>query len=131
MTDLNKYIDIPYVEGACGWDGCNCYGLFRLFKEHEQGILLPALEQEESRGGDVIANYIDRVSAKMFRKVQTPRFGDGVVFDISGQPRHIGIIIDHREMLHVEKGSDSCIEPYTIPGSHWFNNFTGFFEYVG
>lgn len=131
MTDLNKYIDIPYKKGACGWDGCNCYGLLRLFKKTEQGILLPALEGEEKKGPDVIASWINQEILDHWRQVDDPKFGDGIAFDICGQPRHIGIVIDHREMLHVEKGSDSCIEPYTIKGSQWHNNLIGFFEYVG
>lgn len=131
MTDLNRYIEIPYKKGACGWDGCNCYGLLRLFYRHEKGIELPALEHEEEKGGEVIADWINKIIAQLWEPTESPVFADGVAFDISGRPRHIGIIIDRDWMLHVERGADSCIEKYTTPGSQWQNNLIGFFRYVG
>jgi len=129
MINLRKYIGIPYGKGACGWEGSNCWGLVCIFYEAEYGILLPRLEEEENKGPATISRLIREQAEKQWEPTSCPEFGDVIVFNIVGDPRHIAIYLNPVEMLHVEKGKDACIEQYT--DLNWENIFEGFYKYVG
>ncbi len=140
MTDPDKYLAVrKYIEGrdgrglpykprACGWDGCNCFGLVRLFYKTERGILLPALEGEETDAGN-IAGWFGREIARAWEPVATAEWSDCAVFNRGGDHRHVGIMIDAVHMLHIEKGADACFE--AARGMSRKNQFAGFYRYAG
>jgi len=140
MTDQDKYLALrKYIEGpdgnglqykpmACGWNGCNCFGLVRLFYENERGILLPALEGEETDAGN-IAGWFGKEIARAWAPVQTAEWSDCAVFNRGGNHRHVGIMIDIDNMLHIEKGAGVCFEPAMSLTRK--NQFAGFYRYVG
>jgi len=58
------------------------------------------------------------------------RTGDGVLFDICGQPSHVGIVTTPKRgrFLHAAPGSQSCIESYLSP--KWARRLVGFYRHA-
>lgn len=55
--------------------------------------------------------------AKHSRQVESPQRGDVVLLQVMGQPSHMGIMINEREMLHSMAGINACIE--RIDSARW------------
>lgn len=108
--DLRKYIGIPYVEKACGFDGVDCWQLVRLLYRHEFGEEIPDLDNYDVRSPspDIVAS----LDGHGWRAVEEPTVGDVVLFDLSryGAPDHIGIYVGNDRVLHIAMASMSVIQ---------------------
>lgn len=118
MTDLSRYIGIPYRTGARGPDAVDCAGLVMQFYRHELGIELPAIfyGEEISREG-MAAIADDGLRSGQWIKIDQPSVGDVLVFRMFGQPTHVGVYIGGDDFLHSVEGKDSCIERVSSWGS--------------
>jgi len=107
MTErpIGKYIGIPWVTDGHSLEGCDCWGLFRLFYRNEYQINLPGLTSGEAMYG-------------AWTKVDTPIVGDLLLFRTTEGP-HVGIALSKTEMLHVDKCTTSRIENFK--GLAWKN----------
>ena len=55
------------------------------------------------------------------------RLGDGIMFRMRGEPLHVGMVLALGTMLHVEDGSDTCIEKYD--NFRWEKRIVGFYRH--
>ena len=110
--DINKYIGIPYKSKGYGFDGADCYGLLWLFMKEELDIILPMFEQYNPyEDAKEVANQIDiNLPLLTGKQVDTPKFGDVVLFRFRGAPSHFGVYIESNKVLHILKGTDSTYE---------------------
>jgi cell wall-associated NlpC family hydrolase len=110
--DLRPYLGLPYRPGGDTRDGVDCYGLLRLVYRELCGLHLD--EAEGVVGGE-------------WRRVETARLWDALLFNIAGQPAHCGIALDNSEMLHIVRGGTSCIERFT--SMRWISRIDGIYRH--
>jgi cell wall-associated NlpC family hydrolase len=119
---MRGFVGIPFVDGGRDMTGCDCWGLVRLVYSLEAGIDLPSY-------GEIAAVDLIRVARSMrddafadpWRRVTNePRRPMDVVLmrrlgDIGRAPIHVGILIDHKRMLHTVLAADSRTVPLDHP----------------
>jgi cell wall-associated NlpC family hydrolase len=118
MNWTNDYIGIPFVDGGRTFDGCDCWGLVRLIFEKELDITLPQY-------GEISSSDMIRISEKMKAgrddaETWLPVLGDAKQFDVvvmawTGRksPGHVGVAVDARRLIHVEKGINTSMVPFS------------------
>lgn len=120
--NLKKYIGIPFKDKACGFDGCDCYGLVRLVYKEELKIELPYLGDQYStafnRGevSGVVQGAVDSGWAADVEKGNYKLF-DVLAFRRGVDDAHVGLWIAPSTMLHILEGSNAGCERFD--GVRW------------
>jgi murein DD-endopeptidase / murein LD-carboxypeptidase len=114
-----EFIGIPYLDRGETIDGCDCWGLVRLFHERVLGRRLPHYDYRSANGPEV--PDLLRQGWVRWQPVELPQtqLGDVLALKIGRNPVHCGIVINSRQMLHILEGRNSCIEEYA--SGFWFN----------
>ena len=98
---IEELVGTPYQEP---------FGCFALVREalHRLGKNVPDYTDglPESRSLEALRDGL----ARHAELVETPQRGDVVLLRVLGQPGHIGIMLNRREMLHSMAGVNACIE---------------------
>lgn len=128
MYNTNKYINIPFESHGRTFQGCDCYGLVRLFLNNELGKNLPDFEDYiNPKDREQIQNLIIKnkplISAK---QIDTPEEGCIAVFNIRHHPTHLGVYIGNNYILHTMQGSNSLLEKIDSPRLR--GRLEGFYE---
>lgn len=127
LTDLSKFVGIPYLLGGRTFGGCDCYGLAVLLYK-QNGIILPDVEVDSLEESTKV--FIEEENRGYWAKVSTASCGSLAVFKNKAElPTHCGVMLDRRRILHTVKGSRSCIEKIDSP--IWKGQLYGFFEFNG
>lgn len=125
--NIDKYIGLPYQENGRTWQGVDCWGLARLFYKHELNIQLPDYSDLYSGSwNEQIASLINH-HKDSWQEISDPQVGDLCLFNIYGEPTHIGVYCGNNSFLHSREGKDSVIE--TLSSVSWKKRFQGFFRY--
>ncbi len=122
-----KYIGLPYKDACWGPEFFDCWGLLsHVYKEEFEIDITQDMTMYNSRVGKVkrLAKYVS-----LWRPVDEPKVGDGVLFLIHGTTPHCSIYIGDGKVLHAVEGIDSCID--TISSPRWKSRLEGYYEYVG
>lgn len=124
----NKYVGIPYLENGRSTSGLDCWGLVRLFYKQEFNIDLPSYLEEYSGSYDpklpqIIENYKDN-----WTKTCAPKLGDICLFNMLGEPTHVGIYLGNTKFLHARQDQASVIESIQRP--IWRNRLEGIYTYT-
>ena len=98
--NYDKYIGLPYLDNGRTEAGVDCWGLARIFYKDELGIELPSYAEEYIGGSDpaiveAVALYEDN-----WESSSTPVVGDLCLFNIFGQPTHVGVYVGDNKFLH-------------------------------
>ena len=127
---IRKYVGIPFKERSSSFDGCDCYGLFRLIYNEQYSICLPDYtdQYDSTKNGETIHHLIERESLK-WEKVRDEKEGDAVLFRCKNLIWHIGFVLIKDLMIHTEEDIDACIEK--IDSIRWRNRTEGFYRYNG
>lgn len=129
MTDWGSYVGLPQLDGGRTRAGLDCYGLFALFYGEQLGIQLPSYSgdyasiEERAEISGLINGGIERGP---WRRVETIRPFDGLLFRVRGHATHVAIAKTERQMLHMHVGRSSLID-WTKTG--WRNRFIGAFRH--
>lgn len=130
-----NYVGIQYQEHGRDLDGgLDCWGLVRLVLEKEAGIKTPLLKHiQYTRGCDrrALVKAIEEydtvaINWKRLKPNDPPQCFD-VIWLRNGGPIHFGVVVAPGWMLHVEEGSDSCLERFD--GLSWKNRIMGVFRH--
>jgi cell wall-associated NlpC family hydrolase len=127
---LDRYVGISYLDRGRSTAGLDCYGLVWLVYREQLGIDLPSFGEDYVTAADIreIAALIDD-NLKPWREIprgQEQPF-DGVLMRELRQARHIGLVTQPGQLLHVSRGETSRIERYRSgPLAH---RITGFYRY--
>lgn len=126
--NYEKYIGLPYLENGRTETGVDCWGLARLFYKDQFNIDLPSYTDEYDGGQDpaiisAINTHIDN-----WEQLDAPNIGDLCLFNILGEPTHVGIYVGDNKFLHSREGMDSVIE--SLDSTKWKNRFQGFYKYT-
>lgn len=108
---LMQYIGLPYKAKGRSRMGVDCWGLVRLFYIEVFKIDLPSYRTEYITSGhrESVSTAIE-TNLVGWQKVEQPKFGDLLVFNILGLPLHTAIYIDRNNFLHAYLNTDSCVE---------------------
>ncbi|MGE0699041.1 MAG: C40 family peptidase [Hyphomicrobiaceae bacterium] len=130
-TWVQRYRNIPYLEGGRTRAGLDCWGLVTLVWREEMGVALPSHDglfwakgcDMKALGAqiDTFRGDYDPVPAGEEQPL------DGVLLRLSGQPIHIGLVVCPGWMLHIARGIDTTIEEYR--GALWRHRVLGFYRY--
>lgn len=88
-------------------DGLDCWGAVKLAGRY-YGYDFPDFEQWLGAAAQTLADGKDRFEEK-FDKVEDPEAGDIVLFSLTGQIDHIGIMIGKRYFFHSYRRAGVCI----------------------
>jgi len=129
------FMRIPFVVGGRGYDGCDCYGLYRLVLLRCAGIELPLYGQEYETLRETlkISTLIrtelgDDSWSMVVRGSEQPL--DLAVASLDGAASwHIGCVVRPGHMLHIERtnGHGPSVEP--IWGVKWRDRIIGIYRH--
>jgi len=129
-----KYIGVPYDNRGRTIQGVDCWGLAMVVERAEHNVVIPDYNvyyTTRRDAEDVGEQLVAERDAGLWLEIDD---GEQKCFDLvllrsMGFPIHVGVVVDHEWMLHIEKGVDSCLEKYN--GLIWRNRNMGFYRYVG
>lgn len=125
----NKYIGIPYQENGRDENGIDCWGLVLLFYKQEFNIELPNLDSEYISSYDShVPQLVNNYKKDNWTKTNTPKLGDICLFNILGEPTHVGIYLENSKFLHAREGHSSVIESIKKPV--WNTRLEGIYTYT-
>lgn len=106
--NITKYIGIPFKPLGRNEKGCDCWGLARLVYKNELGIDLPSMQYAEKFDPKELTELIEEGATQW---VSIP-FGSelpGDVLILRSINPHVGVVIDKRNMLHIQATTNACI----------------------
>lgn len=125
--DYNKYIGLPYASNGRTESGVDCWGLACLFYRDELRIELPSYSELYSTASD--PQVVSAINSNRDSWLQTTEAvpGDLCLFNIYGEPAHVGVYVGDNKFLHAREGRDSVIE--SLSSAQWSKRFQGFYTY--
>lgn len=111
--NIEKYIHIPFKSHGRDFEGCDCYGLVRLFLENEFGIVLPDFwdymsAEDSKRIMELIEENKPLIAGE---PKDIPDIGDIVLYKFQGYVSHVAVYVGEGRILHVMRNSNSCCVP--------------------
>lgn len=110
---LDRYVGLPYKKKGRDRNGIDCYGLVRLVLWDLLGQNWPSYLEEDPDGSTIVK------LASALEKVEEPRRFDIAIIMIAKReggkyvfrPTHMGIFCNAFQVLHIEDGSFSRVQP--------------------
>jgi sulfur carrier protein ThiS len=124
----NKYIGLPYAANGRDESGIDCWGLVRLFYKQEYSIELPSYTEEYAGAYDTRILGMMDLYKNNWAQVAQPEVGSVIVFNILGEPFHVGIYIGDDKFIHARDGMDSVVESVNSP--RWAKRIEGYYKYA-
>ena len=125
--NYNKYIGLPYASNGRDESGIDCWGLVRLFYKQEYDIELPSYTEEYAGAYDSrILDMMD-IYKNNWAQVTQPEIGSVIVFNILGEPFHVGVYVGEDKFIHARDGMDSVLESVNSP--KWSKRIEGYYKY--
>lgn len=126
------YKNIPFKFDGREIDGLDCWGIVKMVYRDQLGIDLPNFNGALSDNSRETLRKVAAIAAeerKRWSKVDRPKEFDVVLMSpTGGDPYHVGVMVDRRNMLHVMEGCNSTIE--RVDGMRWKNRVEGFYRYA-
>ena len=119
---VKDYIGIPF-------NACNCWQLIcRIYRDRLK-IELPYLDDRYADPYDkgAISEIYTAELARVWQRTESPAEYSAVVFNIQGQPWHVGCVVAKNTMLHTHDRIDSCVERFNT--SIWQHRIEGYYNY--
>lgn len=125
---FRDYITIPFKPLGRDENGCDCYGLVRLYLKDNYNITLPLYDNiEDIYNSANIENIITGETPFILaEEVKEPKEGCIVLIDVQGHTSHMGVMVDDKNILHTGRGYGTVIEPLTT--NKMKNRIRGFYN---
>jgi len=95
LEATSKFLDVPYIWGACSKEGTDCSGFTQTVYLESFGLSLPRDSHQQMLGGTIVATHDTR-------RPLAP--GDLLFFTHKdGRLRHVGISLGGWKMIHAEE----------------------------
>lgn len=127
-----EYATIPFKAKGAERDGCDCWGLVRLFYREQLQITLPAYLSEYAE--DYTAATVDSAVCSHRREpqwqcVDVAAYGDVALFLSKGLVTHMGVMLNNRVMLHAS-ASLGGVATARVTAQPWRSKLEGFYRYA-
>lgn len=123
----NKYIGLPYKDNGRTTAGIDCWGLACLVYREHFDIELPTLDDAYVGSEDLAVKELVAHTKESWISTKEPKPGDICVFNILGEPTHVGIYVGDQKFLHARAGQDSVIE--SLDSVRWNRRLEGIYQY--
>lgn len=124
------YIGLPFKSRGRTTAGLDCWGLVRLVLHEQFDIQVPSYVYRYSSTDTAhdIAPLIQHEKTKWKSINRTDlECGDVLILRMQGVPMHVGLVLDHQFMLHIERGINSVIERYDT--RRWADRLIGIYRH--
>lgn len=128
---VQEYIGIEFEEVGRA-EFCDCWGLVRRIFKEKFNIHLPSYDEYEN------TKELRKLSKLITEGTETrdwipiqkgsERLCDVVLFQMQGQLCHVGLVLGKDQMLHIQRGKNSCIEDYK--SLRWNKRVHSFYRHV-
>lgn len=113
---VNRYAGLPFVSRGREQSGVDCWGLVRLIYAKELQIELPTYGEISAHDLAEVARNIDAgKDGETWSEVSTTEIKpfDVCVMKFAGSRRvgHVGVVVNSKNIIHIEKGIDAAIVP--------------------
>lgn len=123
-----KAVGVPFVDGGRDYTGWDCYGELYVAYRDVLGIEIPAYRgaYKTAKQVDVLTGISEHELRTNWSKVERPQPMDGILIRIDGRPVHVGLVLDRRHFLHVDRGVQTCVQDYK--SFEWGLRVLGFYR---
>lgn len=123
-----RAVGVPFLDRGRDYAGWDCWGCLRCGIRDVLGVDIPsyAAHYRTARDQRRIAALMERDRPALWTEVAAPAPMDGILLRIDGRPTHVGLVIDGRRFLHVERGIDTVLEDFG--GVQWRERVLGFYR---
>jgi len=109
--DFSKYIGIPFEDKGRTAEGLDCWGLLCLIFKEQFNIFIPTFEYSTATNFSEVGKLIeDNIHVWIKIEPDTRKVGDVILLRLLGYPVHVGILVDRQRMIHVFKGTNTCLQ---------------------
>ncbi len=121
---------VPFLEFGRDYDGWDCWGIPIVGFRDILGIDLPSMSGQYSSTKRMkeLESLIDANAPAQWHRVEKPRALDCAIVKIHGIACHVGLMIDKRNMIHVEQGCFTLIE--RVDRLPWAGAVEGFYRHA-
>lgn len=128
--NFSKYIGIPFKDKGRTYEGLDCWGLLCLIFKEQFNIEIPTfLDEYPTATNFVEVGKLIEDNINIWIKIEqnTRKVGDVVLLRLFGYPVHVGILVDRQRMIHVFRGTDTCLQK--IYGMIWKKRICGIYRH--
>ncbi len=105
-----KYVGLPFIDGGRDWKGVDCWGLVRLILRIECGIIVPSYGEISAEELVKVAKEVAGESSKEpWLPVIHAQAFDVAVMHRRRAPIHVGIMVDNKNLLHIERATNAVL----------------------
>ncbi len=120
-----QYVGIPYKPKGRSIEGCDCYGLVKLFLSNELGITIDDYDYSSiNEAGELIEKGC---GLSEWKPIQVPTFGDVVVLRQMKRYSHVGVMVDDAHFIHCEEDIGTVKVAITDP--RWSRRIGGYYRH--
>lgn len=123
---FDMWVGIPFKEHGRDFNGCDCWGLVRLWYKDKYNVHLPSYVDDYENVKDKNIAATMQTEKEKWLCADSPEYGDVVLLRMAGLPMHCGVYLGKGKVLHVERGCDSIIED--LRRSKWKNRIMGYYR---
>lgn len=123
---VNLALPVPFIEKGRDYNGWDCWGLAFCFYRDVLKIDLPEYLNYSSTRQYAELNSLINSARHLWDEVFKPLPGDLALFNLSGLPCHVGVVVDRKSVLHTEERVGTFVEPFN--GVVWGKRLEGFFR---
>lgn len=132
MNWSDRFVGTPYQEFGRSPEGCDCWGLACVIYREELGISLPDYlgdyASAEERG-EIAALIQGATVSPLWVPVEGPAMAfDIAVFRRGRMSSHLGIVVRHGIMIHIE--AEDCAKIADYRTGRWIHRFNGHFRHA-
>ncbi|WP_395303263.1 peptidoglycan endopeptidase [Pectobacterium polonicum] len=107
---IKRMIGVPWVNRACSFEACDCWGLLVLYYRHVLDIELHDVAGYES-DSDFLTCFADGIA--YWQRIDLPVNECMFVGYVGNRPEHVGLIIDG-SALH-SRGANGSVAMHRLP----------------
>ncbi len=124
---VRKSLAVPFVEKGRDFEGWDCWGLVYCYFKYVRMTILPEYLDYSSTTEYRQLKMLINQAKPAWTQVDEPEQGDVAIFNLSGHPTHVALVIDKRNALHAEMKVGTFMEP--IKGVMWGKRLEGIYRY--
>lgn len=95
---INKIVGAPWVNRKSDFDGCDCFGLVKLYYYHVLGFKIS--EVKGYKQNEPFTNVFESNIELQWTEIDNYEDGAMAVFYMHGEPKHVALCVGDNKYLH-------------------------------